>query len=203
MFTFIPEDVVTNTFHVLSQLTPTKEEVAAEMAPLFSAFYTTVYSSDRCANYMRPAAATLRVYDLDDPQPRVPVIVPLALTTVPLTASLLPNEVAAVLSFQGDRVSGIPQARRRGRVYIGGLASQAVASSSTSSYTQLSGTMTGGLRTAAQNLMEDSLLAGMPWCVWSPTTEDPVIVTNGWVDSSPDTQRRRGVGATIRTLFPA
>lgn len=39
------------------------------------------------------------------------------------------------------------------------------------------------------------------WRIWSPTNNNSVLIDNGWVDNAWDTQRRRGVEATARTIF--
>lgn len=202
MFSNQPEDVVTNTMYFTELIPIGKPAVAAAITPLLGAFYGSIYSSSRMANYMQPALATVRWYDMSDPEPRVPLIVPLGIVGPTTAASQLPTETSVVLSFQGDRVSGQPQARRRGRIYLGGWATIAIASSSAGSYPEVGGLITAAIKTAANTLRTASASAGAPWSVWSTTDQQSVLITNGWVDSSPDTQRRRGINPTVRVLFP-
>lgn len=127
----------------------------------------------------------------------------------PVTAnsnSGLPTEVAAVLSFHAD-LTGVleesgatrPRARRRGRVFIGPLEVSAVAA--TAVPYPLSATFTETLRQAAVKLYDDANGLGLAWCVWSRTDETLRPVVGGWTDNAPDTQRRRGMAASIRTAW--
>jgi len=139
----------------------------------------------------------IKMYDIADPKPRAPVYE----TTFGLSSSpsgnSLPAEVALCLSFQGERQSGVSQARRRGRVYIGPLD---VAGS------DADGRPTSGLVNAVvdmgESLWADSNAAtDWSWVVYSRVDEDVVAIDNGWVDNSFDTQRRRGLDPTSRTTL--
>lgn len=100
-----------------------------------------------------------------------------------------------VLSFQADKVSGLPQARRRGRVYFGPLGGAAEASGRPGT-TLLSAVVAFGAA-----LLSESNLADWTWVVYSTVNNGGAPVTNGWVDNSFDTQRRRGLEWTARTTF--
>lgn len=203
MFTNLPKDVLTNTFSFIA-LTPIGVESVATIAtPWLRDFYQAAYGGGNgMAVYMLPSAATVNWYDLDDTPPRQPHTVPLG-ATIPTGTSEIPTEVAAVLSFQGDPVSGIPQARRRGRIYLGALTNNAMDPATGATFPVLSSAQYTALRNAGQSLLEDSgSSADVRWVVHSTVSGADAQVTNGWVDTSPDTQRRRSVESTGRILFP-
>lgn len=202
MFTNLPTDVMTNTFH-WTELTPMGLEAAADAAtPKLADFYEAVYAGSLAmASYMQPANAIVNWYDLSQPAPRAPYTLPLG-STVTEAASNMPTEVACVLSFQGDPVSGVPQSRRRGRIYLGGLNHGAIAQGDASLFPQFTTAFTAGVANGASTHLLGAGITGLRWSVWSPTTNTAVEITNGWVDNSPDTQRRRSVDPTVRRLWP-
>jgi hypothetical protein len=113
------------------------------------------------------------------------------------TGTPLPSEVAICLSFQGDREAGNPQARRRGRLYLGPL------STSTNTSGRPSTTIMTSIANAATTLMATAatLSSGGGWAIWSVADQHAVAVDNGWIDNAFDIQRRRGVLYTSRTVF--
>jgi len=110
----------------------------------------------------------------------------------------LPDEVAMCLSFQGERVPGFPQNRRRGRVYIGPLDISWLNTDGRPIASRIS-----NLTTAAATLGASlaALTPTVALSVWSVTDGAAVPVTDGWVDNAWDTQRRRGKDATSRTTY--
>lgn len=142
----------------------------------------------------------IKYYDLDQ---AVPPNYPLAIQTFNLTtapsAAGLPSEVAACLSFQGEKVPGFPQRRRRGRVYIGPIAQASNTSGRPS--TTLRSTFAASAVELCDDLKGSSNVAQL--AVWSVTDGAAVVVTDGWVDDAWDTQRRRGVQRTARTTWDA
>nr|CRY97422.1 hypothetical protein [uncultured prokaryote] len=120
------------------------------------------------------------------------------LTTAPSGAAL-PSEVAICLSFQGERMSGNPQARRRGRVYLGPI------TTSTLSYGRPTSTDRTTIAGAAGTLCANLKAASSPavFSVWSGTDGAAVAIADGWVDDVYDTQRRRGLQTTAKTLWTA
>lgn len=211
----LPADAITQTYHFTTESTPPPALALAEIAneigdcyDAFGSFLSKLYS-------WSTAYATF--YNLADPKPRVPLgEYPLAMTTLPSEAGTnysLPAEVALTVSFEGNQISGEPQSRRRGRVYIGPW--------------QIGGSLDhasppSAFTTALDNgftalLAASDASAEWTWCVHSPsllagTTKPPLApqplastffpVVRGWVDNAWDTQRRRGIQATTRTLFP-
>jgi hypothetical protein len=144
--------------------------------------------------------ASVRWYDLSTPPPRVPIIVPLG-STFNVAAVGIPTEVAAVVSFQGLPVAGVPQARRRGRIYLGALSSGFILNNTATTFPVLLPAAITAINLAAKALRDSVALTQLRWAVWSSVDQVATIVNNGWCDNTPDTQRRRGVDATARTLW--
>lgn len=110
----------------------------------------------------------------------------------------LPSEVALCLSFQASIQAGLPQARRRGRVYLGPLDTPTLGSDGrpeTATLNLIAGAATGLLAVSDTN-------GTLEWGVYSRVTQTLVSVNNGWIDNSYDTQRRRGVRWDSRALWP-
>jgi len=132
-----------------------------------------------------------------DPTPRYPVLETSANLTVG-AGDPLATQLSIVVSFQGDRVSGTPQARQRGRIY---LPFPREALNDTSG--RPDSTTVSTIATAAGVLLAASAGGGpgWTWVVYSRTAPGYTVVTNGWVDNEWDTQRRRGREYTTRTTF--
>lgn len=116
----------------------------------------------------------------------------------PPAGSGLPAEVSLVLSFQGIRQAGFPQARRRGRIYIGPLDTSGM-----DDQRPLATFVTNLANAGATFKANIEAITGGAhrWAIWSHVDQEAVIVANGWVDNAWDTQRRRGLRATSRTTF--
>lgn len=205
-FTGLPEDVSTNTFHFITDNSNPPDVDAATIASQLGAFYAGMGTAGPTGPFSPVIANTghtIVVYNLIDPLPRVPV----ATITTPApprssSAIGMPEECAAVLSFQADTVSGQNQSRRRGRVYIGPLSTATLDSGTGSKFATIGTTFAN----AVIDMAESNLLLGLPasiqWAVYSPTNSAAVPVTNGWFDLTWDTQRRRGGRSPVRTLWP-
>jgi len=113
------------------------------------------------------------------------------------SGTALPSELAVCLSFQGDRQAGFPQARRRGRVYLGPFDTGATSGDRPAS--ALLTALGTAAATFAANI--DALTGQNLWAVWSPSDQVTVPITDGWIDNAWDIQRRRGVVYTSRTTF--
>lgn len=195
MVSNIPEDSVVNTFHFQSPVSPNwagTDGFKDKVAEFYSAF----------ATYFSPFVAqnnhTIKVYDLADPEPRAPIYSDTFNLSADPSGDALPTEVALCISFQAEQVSGTPQSRRRGRIYIGPLDTTA---------TDANGRPADALRTAAANAMEN-FIEGLEsdgsffMGVYSRVDEElHQPIEDGWVDNAFDTQRRRGLAATARTVF--
>lgn len=151
------------------------------------------------ANYI-PSSITaqgleIRCYDLGQAPPREPSIYnyPVGFGA---QGQGLPREVAIAMSFYAGR--NLP--RRRGRVFIGPLASSSIAS-------DISPTVNPLLRNRVVFMAERLALGfgagdSMRWGVLSQADQQIRNVTAGWVDDAFDTQRRRGLAPTTRTSWP-
>lgn len=154
---------------------------------------------------------TVRIYDMRDPEPRVPEFVD-TFAIIPENAPALPNEIAVCLSFQAVPVSGLVQARRRGRIFIGPWVDAVGAVSIINGQSRPSLAARDAIAAAAQSMKQTDLPIGIGgsvrWSVYSPTTDltssvDDAFndVDNGWIDDAFDVQRRRGAGATARVTW--
>jgi len=140
----------------------------------------------------------LKLYDMNDPEPRAPVLDNLVEPTLGPSSSTsqLPPELSMCVSFQAVKQSGVPQARRRGRVYIGPL--KASANSAGRPASGIAST----LATAANALLLSSQGdTDWSWVVYSRTNEAFAEVNDGWVDNEFDIQRRRSFSVTDRETF--
>lgn len=137
-------------------------------------------------------------YNLADPKPRAPVREETWAFLAAPSGSPLPSECAIVLSFQAPKLSGVPQPRRRNRIYVGPIETGRVDGDGRINVgtTQTISDAAADLRTASQAATD------WTWFVYSPTSGQGEPVTDGWVDNAWDTQRRRGVSSTIRTTWP-
>lgn len=201
----VPADKSVNIWHFV---TPgTVAAAAPTVTTLLDTFYTDIET--RMSQTLTGTGA-IKYYDLEDAEPRAPVATGAIAFTPGVSA--YPGEVAICLSFQGPVVSGFNQARRRGRLYIGPLASSTGAVD-VADVRPGSATRTD-ICDAAEALMTDTTLPGLIWSVFSPSTAGPppysgaalvdafVTVTNGWVNDAFDTMRSRGAAPTARTVFP-
>jgi len=202
----LPENAAMNVWHFL---TPGAVSAStADIKELLEDFYEDVgaYLSSGLTG-----VGELRFFDLEDAPPRAPVDT-LSMAFTPGGALQLPHEVALVLSFQGPQISGTPQARRRGRLFIGPLDGD-VAQTGTGDARPTAAAL-NAITAAAEALMTQVTYAGIVWSVLSPTSAGPepwtagdlsagfVTITNGWMDNAFDTMRSRGLAASSRTLFP-
>lgn len=127
--------------------------------------------------------------------------------SAPTGTDNLPTEVAGVASFhatlvgQDEEVGATrPRARRRGRLYLGPLTTQAVQSLSVPS--PLLGTeFRTAMAFAMAELRDASTALSIPWGVWSRADLVVRPVVGGWTDNAFDTQRRRGTAATARAVW--
>jgi len=166
------------------------------------------------------AGTTLKVFDMADSKPRVPVLE----TTMPISGGItggmdFPPEVAICLSFKAAPLSGHNARRERGRIYLGPLQQL----STIEQDVVAAAVITGIMSAVAANIVQDE--SPIKWAVYSPyehhnvpvgTKLDPDVheedashllpaftnVASYWIDNAWDTQRRRGVRALNRITFP-
>jgi hypothetical protein len=204
-FTNMPSDVITNDWCFTWVIGTPDESDFVNAKNDLDIFYTEIYNigaTDIMAPWVVPANCGLKVYNIGDPPPRAPVyesIVPITATQA--TSSYMPLEVAICLSFQGDQVSGQPQARRRGRVFLGGWG-LAADPGDADQFPRVEPIIRAGIADAAETLATNLVGHSWVWSVYSRVNASAVPVTNGWIDNEFDTQRRRGVASTARTTWP-
>lgn len=187
-----PEDAVTNSFSCSANSTGD--------ALLFTNQVVALYDTYRAMfpNIVRQTNHVYKIFNRADPKPRQPVAEGLWSFGAAPTMAPAPPEVAHCMSFQGDALSGVPQARRRGRVYFGPLRIERIDTDGRPNATQMA-----TLDAFGTDLLAASVAAaGWNWTVHSSVLGvGDAIITNGWVDNEFDTQRRRGRVATARSLF--
>lgn len=202
-FTGIPEDVMVNQFHFLWDDSDSFSTAAANISTKLEAFYDDVYgAASTRVNYVDWANASIKVFNMGEPPPRIPwennwnLLAPGTLTTA------IPTEVACCLSWQAAPESGIPYQSLYNRVYLGGISTAYFFVSSSSNFPVFSTTFMTQVGDAASTL----LAANTSLTQWVQYGKDGIgfaarDITGGWVDNSPDTQRRRSVVATTRSTW--
>lgn len=191
--TGIPADKIVSTFNFEGGAGATD---TANIDDMIWDFYNESYAGNSILQSFSQdsfgGAADVKIYCMDDPEPRVPRALYEHQFT-PSGAGGLPAEVALCMSYHATPVAGQSQARRRGRVYLGPF----LESENTS------GRPTVDLITrigaaAAELLAAANASVTWQWIVWSRVNASGANVVGGWVDDAWDTQRRRGVDRTTR-----
>jgi hypothetical protein len=195
--TLNPLDTSVNVLHFFTLGDPAT--IAAEIADDIETAYEAF--EGRFANAVAADFGTsVTFYDLSDPEPRAPVYQDLFPGTfTPAGGQMLPNEVAMCLSFQAARVSGQPQARRRGRIFLGPLGQ--VCLDSTDTGRPSIATIVAAVNVGTSLLSQSVASLNYDWVVFSRADNEGYPVVDGWVDNAWDTQRRRGLAPTTRTIF--
>lgn len=195
--TGLPEDKSVNVWH----FTPGVVNAASgeQIRNALVAFYTWDVAVNAVKTYLSPiltGTARVRVYRLLDAKPRVPVWDSEFDLGLGGAATPEPEEIACCLSFRTANVSGIPAARRRGRLYLGPLNSDAIMLSG--GVTRIDNDFQDVLRQAAGRMISLTAASGALWAIYSRVDDVARPVVSGWIDNALDVQRRRGVGATGR-----
>jgi hypothetical protein len=212
------KDEVINSFVFLTPSTPpSNSDITAAQAAIID-FYNTVSVTNgiTVANFLGTQlsrasnACRLNYYNLTGHLSGSPHGSPIATNTFTLGAAQsgetnMPAEVAGVLSYHSDLTdlqqelgSTRPAARARGRIFLGPLNTLARTIDGTTHQVTLSGGFRTSVTDAGARLI---LTSGVGWAQWSRRNALVLGVVGGYVDDSFDTQRRRGVAATLRTTF--
>lgn len=207
----IPEDVITNTFYFDQDdngIVPDPEESYDTVYNRLGAFYG---GFDELLFPSTIAGATLKIYDMRDPEPRV-LRYQNTYAFADTGGAPMINEAAVCLSFAAEPAAGVNPQRRRGRVYLGPVA--ASVGTLVGSQLMVSSAVRTAIADAASTLATAYDVPGDPvsslsWAIYSPTTDaggatiDDSFhdVQSGWVDNAFDIQRRRGAAATLRTTW--
>lgn len=188
----VTADSAVNTLHFAGS-------VPATDAPLIQTAMFSLYDDLRViyGNSVAQNGHVLKVYDLDDPQPRVPILESVYNFTSAPAVATLPHQVAVCMSYQADRISGTPQARRRGRIYLGPLNTDNL----TTAGRVLPARITV-INNAAEDLLAFTSAQAIDWVAYSPTDGTGDLVTNGWCDDTFDIQRRRQRTPVTRNVWP-
>jgi len=191
------DDQMVNTMHWYAE--DDNETVGDNIRDLIVDFYDLEFDGDRVGNWLTSQSLTgdyvLEIYRLSDNKPRVPWYT--ASGNVDFdSAPALPAEVALCLSFQAEKVSGEPQARKRNRIYLGGFKSSANVNGRPAN--ELIQVM---LFSAEEMLQAATNSISVNWIVWSTAANTWHLVESGWVDNAWDSQRRRGLAPTQRGLW--
>lgn len=186
----IPEDFVQNQF--CWEGPPSEAETVRDLLDAFyTAISTTIFPSTIAQN-----GHIVKTYALPGTAPNYPYYESTFDLAGAQSGDPLPSEVALCLSFQGARVAGEPQARKRGRIFLGPLRTSMNTSGRPTSAS------VGAILDAAEDLYDGiaAITTGAGWEVWSPAngTSEPIV--EAWVDDAFDTQRSRGLAVTSKTV---
>lgn len=203
----LPQDVSVNTWNFISASPP--DPAIAEALKAFYNYRGPGGDADNIATFLHnyldrtTDAARTEFYEVDLATGEMgsPFAVDeWTLATGSVGADGLPLEVALCSSIAATVPPGINAGRRKGRIFVGPLNTNA-----------LDGDDTGPTRptTSFTNLMAlrmketaDALLAvGAELAVWSRADAAFYPIVRGWVDDSFDTQRRRGIDPAGRTTW--
>lgn len=144
----------------------------------------------------------IKFVDIDGPRPQYPFLEVMFDFDTAVQQTSLPAECCIVSSFEASQVAGIRQSSRRGRVFIGPLNTGALTPSSG----RVADTTRGRIATAFADFKakdDDVGLSGWVWTIYSPTLGVMSKVNSGHVDNAFDTQRRRGVSSSFRSVWPS
>lgn len=198
----VPEDASVNTFHFVKTTAGTA--TVAELGVPEGWIATWAQGVDSyLSSLVNPADVTQTWYHLADPEPRQPLH-KIAIAAITTGTNVSPAEVALCMSYASLFVSGEAAARRRGRTYIGPLASSQF---DTATGRPAPGIISGVQAAAAALLASSNASADWKWVVYSRVRAEEgalvpySFVTNGWIDNEWDIQRRRGLRPTTRTTF--
>jgi len=214
-------DVSVNVFHCRSS-DVINAAVLTDVFNAFNAFYTTW---DDNLSSVVGTSARIKIYNMDDPPPRFPIMDQTFTLTPAAGAATMPNEVASCLSFEGLVASGVNRRRNRGRVYLGPLAAAAGTQTGADLRPNVTfrNAVTGAANTHLMPIPGTTSAQTIEWCVFSrsnalglaigeppPLTEPNYnesqlaigyrTVIRAWIDDAFDTQRRRGLRPTLKTV---
>lgn len=188
----IPANYITNTFSLdIANALPDLTAATAAFKKFYDAINGPLFPLNVSQN-----GHMIKYVLRGQPEPNYPQLEQMFNLAVAPAGDSLPSEVALCLSFQAERIGGLPQARRQGRVYLGPID----VSSNTNG--RPTATLVNAIAGAAAVLKDDIEAIGATfWDVYSTVNGTGAHVSTGWVDNAFDTQRRRGVARTSRTTW--
>jgi hypothetical protein len=206
----VSEDVIVNTYHFDSD--QTFGEDADDVAERVRTFYNAIaqYCDSKLAD-----TGTIKVYDLAEPEPRVPGVT-LPFTWTPAGGTDFPSEVAVVLTMKAAAVAGENPRRRRGRVFLPVNGTGSLGPVVNGDVT-VAGFARDAILAAAEAMAHGPDPGDARLAVFSPT-EAGGQLNNQWsaaqldagfndvvelsIDNRYDIIRKRGARATARTTLP-
>lgn len=202
-FTNIPTDVTVNRFHFESDGL-LDSQVADLVKTRLDAFYLEIYTNTGAskAAYVDWSLTQYKVFNLDDTPPRIPEVRAAGNVAAGSNATTIPTEVACVLSWHAAPESGVRFQRLYNRIYLGHLVNSNFVGAAVDAFPTLASGFTNNVKSAAQNLL-DANTGLLEWVQVSNAGGTTVTraIAGGWVDNSPDTQRRRSVVASSRNVW--
>lgn len=218
----IPRDASSNSWHV--EITDLGTEFIDAFADVINAVVAVYTDVDQYFSSELTSPGRIRLYDLEDAPPRLPVWdTDFIVQPAPDGSVDLPNEVALCLSFRGAITSGVNRKRNRGRIYFGPLTggnvtggvgdvyststlARAIANAASTHLDPIPMSLSGG--SAVWSVFSRSnalgLAVGAPQPAQEPTYTAAQLaagftpVASFYVDDAWDTQRRRGKQAVNR-----
>lgn len=202
--TGLERDVQTNTLHFAYN--GDREDAASDIASAWALFVLRIdqYMSDDIFD----PDVDMDFFDMAEPEPRVPFFSSTVGATY-VAEDSLPLECSFVVSFAGPIVSGPGAGRKRGRIYLPTFTKDTIVSGGGGIAWE--GTMRADVADAFKDFGDSLLALASPIAlqVFSPTTlagggtlaASMTAVTRGWIDSEPDTQRRRSHHQGTKTQF--
>lgn len=206
----LPKDVAVNTFHFRYSSQAILDD-PLDVDNAFDLVENAFYKWDNAeagtapVTYLggsRSGLATSKMYDLAEPQPRVP-IAQRDWTFPQNVEASLPLEVACVLSFHAALVSGTPPARLKNRIFLGPLTQAAVDVGTVNTSPRPSLNFRGHIARAAGHMLAEAEAAvNWDWVAYSSFFPiDGNVVVGGWVDNDFDTIRGRQPTVQSRLLW--
>lgn len=190
------EDDVVNTWHFQGVTSPMPTGTSDLIRDALKTFYSS--AAPGIPNDWDSSHVSMKFYDLADPKPRAPFrVYDVALTaSFASTSKNTPRQVATVMSSAATPVSGVPMARKRGRIYLPCLTDSNYVTGLIPSATV--DAFAGYLNTLRST---SSIATDWKWVVRSSLAgSSPVVQV--WVDNSPDVIRRRKRDSTYRKTLP-
>lgn len=195
----IAANFVTNTmyfdfdeFQAVDKVDLATQQVGPQIAVMYNAMNAVLAG-------LQQTGHRTKFVDIDGPAPQYPFYEHMWDFTAPLDQNQLPPECAIVSSFEAAQVGGINQASRRGRIFLGPIPQSRV---------ENDGRVTDAARTNIATAMkafnddqDTAGFSGWTWQVYSRTLNSMARVEMGHVDNNFDTQRRRSVESTARSIW--
>jgi hypothetical protein len=196
----LPADFVTNTWWISVRNdvigSPTQEELVDGINGHLVTFYDAIRQD--LSPLLSVTGHEFKWYAMEDPTPRTPKYLHSWTFGSAFGGFAMPSEVALVSSYQATKQSGVAQATRRNRIFLGPM------------NTSAQDAVLGRPATATVVRITDAAEAfaatsdganGWSWRVYSGKTGEDHPIADGWVDNAWDTQRRRGIDPSSRTVW--